>query len=319
MNIQKPRGTQDYFGREFTIRRELENKFVDFFVEKNYQGLETPIFEQKNLFVRSVGEQTDIVQKELFDMEKKSDATYSLRPEFTAGVIRSLIERGLKSMAQPVKVFSVGPCFRYERPQKGRKRQFNQLNTELIGKKSPEIDADYIVSQVEFLALAGLKGLELVLNDFGSTQSRTSYAKALADYLKTSPSLCEICQTRIKNNPLRALDCKSQACRDVVLKGPKIDEYLSESEKENFAEIVKSIKTKVSKSAQVMVDPLLVRGLDYYTGIVFEINTKGDESRISSLGGGGRYDNLIKELGGPDMPSIGCGLGFERIIENLSF
>lgn len=317
--IQKPRGTQDYFADEFFSRRELENKFITFYTQKGYWGMETPIFEQKNLFVRTVGEETEIVQKELFDLEKKSDEIYSLRPEFTAGMIRSLIEKGIKSMPLPVKIMSVGPCFRYERPQKGRKRQFNQLDTELIGKKSPGIDAEYIASSVEFLSSVGVKNLVLTLNDFGSTESRLKYAGTLNTYLKNSTGLCELCRNRVQRNPLRVLDCKDEKCRKIIKLGPKIVDCLTSDEKKYFDETVVALKELLKGSLQpVLVDPFLVRGLDYYTGIVFEISVKGDESRMNSIGGGGRYDGLIRELGGPDMPAIGCGLGFERIVEHLT-
>jgi histidyl-tRNA synthetase len=315
MKIQRPRGTQDYLGESYQKRYELKNKFVDFYLSKGYQGIETPVFEQRDLFVRSVGEETDIVQKELFDLEKKSDEVYSLRPEFTAGIIRALIEAGIKSMPLPVKVIATGPCFRYERPQKGRKRQFDQLDNELIGKKSPEIDAKYVAELVKFLSEAGVTNLTLNVNDFGSIDSRTNFAKALSDYLKTASGLCELCQERVKRNPLRVLDCKNEACKNAVSGGPKMRGYVSSSEKQYFNDFLKFLK--MNSNVEVIVDDTLVRGLDYYTGIVFEFNIKGDESRMSSIGGGGRYDDLIRELGGPDLPAIGCGLGLDRIAENL--
>ncbi|MCX6809517.1 MAG: histidine--tRNA ligase [Candidatus Berkelbacteria bacterium] len=313
--IQKPRGTSDYIGKEFARRYELENKFVDFYFKKNYQGIETPIFEQKSLFVRSVGDETDIVQKELFDLEKKSDEIYSLRPEFTAGIIRSLIEMGIKSMPLPVKIISYGPCFRYERPQKGRKRQFNQLNVEVIGKKSEELDGDIICDAITFLKSTGINDVTLNINSLGSSESRQKYARIIKDYLVSNKDrLCEVCTGRTEKNPLRVLDCKNQDCRATIEKIPKITDSLSGEEKKYFDNVIEILK---KNNVKLNIDPFLVRGLDYYTGVIFEFNAASDESRMSSIGGGGRYDNLVGELGGPDLPAIGLGFGFERIVEIL--
>lgn len=310
--IQKPRGTQDYFGEEFKLRRNIENKFVDSFVSKGYQGLETPIFEQRSLFVRSVGEQTDIVQKELFDLEKKSDEIYSLRPEFTAGIIRALVELGMKSMPKPIKVFSIGPCFRYERPQKGRKRQFNQMDIELIGKASAEIDAQIIADGYEFLKDISLEP-SVSLNTLGSKETRIRYSSALKQLLSTrKEKLCENCLSRMEKNPLRVWDCKDEACDPGEI--PPVSANLTEEELAYYNE-VKEILTQ--KGVKFKETPSLVRGLDYYTGIIFEYNLEDDEERANSVGGGGRYDELIGELGGGDMPAVGFGLGFERIVEKL--
>ncbi|MFH1855274.1 MAG: histidine--tRNA ligase [bacterium] len=311
--IQKPRGTQDYIGEEFKIRRELEDKFINFYLEKEYQGIETPLFEQKNLFVRSVGEETDIVSKELFDLEKKSEEVYSLRPEFTAGVIRSLIERGLKSMPLPVKVFSVGSCFRYERPQKGRKRQFNQLSIELIGKKSPEIDAQVIADGYEFLKQNSIN-VVVNLNTLGSRSTREKYSVELRDYLKQNlDKLCDDCKKRVDKNPLRVWDCKTENCNPGEI--PSILDSLEPDEKDFFEKIQSEL---TQKNIEFVVKADLVRGLDYYTGVVFEYVTGDDEERQNSLGGGGRYDELIRELNGPDLPAVGYAFGFERVIENLN-
>lgn len=302
-------------GDEFLQRRAIENKFVEFFSSNGYQGLETPIFEQKNLFVRSVGEQTDIVSKELFDLEKKSAEIYSLRPEYTAGVIRSLIEAGMKSMPLPIQVFSLGPCFRYERPQKGRKRQFNQLNLESIGKKSSEIDGEFINSAVEFLKTISLDNIIVNINTLGSRETRSNYSNIIKDFLQTNNSnLCELCQERMGKNPLRVLDCKNPECQKIIQKAPTILDSLTPEEKDYFDKIVEILE---QKNIKYKIDPTLVRGLDYYTGVIFEFALGSDESRLSSIGGGGRYDELIKELDGPDMPAIGLGFGFERIVEFL--
>lgn len=320
MQIQKPRGTKDYYGDEFKKRRELENKFIEFYLNKNYQGIETPIFEQKNLFIRSVGDDTDIVQKELFDLEKKSDEIYCLRPEFTAGIIRSLIETGIKSKPLPIRVISIGPCFRYERPQKGRRRQFNQLNAEVIGKSGPEIDLDFISSTVEFLNLVGIKKLRVFINTLGSSMTRKKYSGILKQYLvSNSQKLCGLCNQRIKRNPLRVLDCKNPGCQQIVRGSPTIIENLENEEKKYYNSVLGGLKSKWKGNPNIkfIEDPFLVRGLDYYTGIIFELGLEGDESRLSSVGGGGRYDDLIKELGGPDLPATGLAFGFERIVEYL--
>jgi histidyl-tRNA synthetase len=310
--IQKPRGTQDYFKDEFMKRRDLENKFVTTFCSKGYFGLETPIFEQQSLFIRTVGEQTDIVQKEMFNLEKKSDEIYSLRPEFTAGAIRSLIEMGIKSMPLPVKIFSIGPCFRYERPQKGRKRQFNQLNIELIGKKSPEIDAELITDGYDFLESIGIDNTVININSLGNKEAREKYSNSIkAFFEEKKSSLCDVCQIRAEKNPLRILDCKNESCKELVKEIPTTLESLSDEEKSYFDKIVDLLK---QKNATVKIETSLVRGLDYYTGVIFEYVQEGDEQRMNSLGGGGRYDGLVKELEGPDLPAIGMALGFERIV-----
>lgn len=319
MKIIKPRGTQDYFADEYLKRRDLENSFVDFFGKhRNYIGIETPIFEQRNLFVRSVGDETDIVQKELFDLEQKSDETYSLRPELTAGIARFLIESGiLKSMPKPINVFSVGPCFRYERPQKGRKRQFNQLDLESFGKESSADDAAFIADIAKYLNEIGLSSVTLNINSFGSSQTKSAYSAKLKGYLLDKKSqLCETCQARSEKNPLRVLDCKNTSCQEIVDQAPKIE--LEGEEKQYFDELITNLKEKLEPENKVIVDEKLVRGLDYYTGAVFEFIAQGDESRMSSIGGGGRYNDLIAELGGPEMSAIGVGLGFERLVDTLS-
>lgn len=321
MNISKPRGTQDFFENEYLSRRDLEDKFVAFFgKEKKYLGIETPIFEQRNLFVRSVGDETDIVQKELFDLAQKSDEVYSLRPELTAGIIRFLVENGsLKSRPKPINVFALGPCFRYEKPQRGRRRQFNQLDLESIGKKSAELDAGFIIDVVDFLDRIGLKKITVNINCFGSQGTKEKYSAEIKQFLKkNSPDLCETCLRRAEKNPLRVLDCKNEKCRTIVSLAPQIK--LSQQENEEFNKIIEILRKSFSqkKGAKIVIDPMLVRGLDYYTGIVFEISVEGDESRMGSIGGGGRYDGLIRELGGPDMPAVGIGLGFERVVDFLN-
>jgi len=310
--IQKPRGTQDYIGAEFAKRRKFEDKFVDFYLQKGYQGIETPIFEQKNLFARSVGEETDIVSKELFDLEKKSGEVYSLRPEFTAGVIRSLIEQGIKSMPLPVKVFSVGQCFRYERPQKGRKRQFNQLSVEFIGKKSPEIDSQVIAEGYELLKQSGINVI-VNLNTLGSRNSREKYNATLKKYLNDNlDRLCNDCKRRANKNPLRVWDCKAENCNPGEI--PSILDSLEPDEKDFFEKIQSELS---QKNIDFVVKADLVRGLDYYTGVVFEYVSEDDEERQNSLGGGGRYDELVRELDGPDLPAVGYALGFERVVEQI--
>lgn len=321
MKINKPRGTQDYFQSEYLMRREIENEFVEFFgKEKKYIGLETPVFEQKNLFVRSVGDETDIVQKELFDLEQKSDEKYSLRPELTAGIIRFLVESGyLKSKPKPINIFSLGPCFRYERPQKGRKRQFNQLDIETIGKSSPQIDGELIVDICEFLEKIKIKDISLNINSFGSVETKKRYSDEIRGFFKeNTPDLCETCLGRVEKNPLRVLDCKNEKCKLIISGAPEIK--LQEEENQYFEEVIKILKNYFGqkKGSRIVIDPRLVRGLDYYTGIIFEISTLNDDSRMSSIGGGGRYDKLIGQLGGPETPAMGVGFGFERLVDYLS-
>lgn len=316
--IQRPRGTSDYIDEDFSRKRNLENQFTDFFSKRGYFGIETPLFEQRDLFVRSVGDQTDIVQKELFDLEQKSDNLYALRPEITAGIIRALSESGfLKSKRKPINVLSFGPCFRYEKPQKGRKRQFNQLDLETIGKRGSLIDGEFIASVAMFLKSFGIDEITISISTFGSQETKNNYALELKNYFTgLQDSLCPMCKMRSNKNAFRVLDCKDPSCKEASRNAPEIN--LKTEEKTEFDQTVEIIRNKTAgENVLLNIDKTLVRGLDYYTGIVFEISLKSDDTRAGSIGGGGRYDGLINELSGTDLPALGVGLGVERILETI--
>ncbi|OQA53196.1 MAG: Histidine--tRNA ligase [candidate division WS2 bacterium ADurb.Bin280] len=317
--IQRPRGTVDFIDEQFKQKQDLERRFSDFFYKKNYIGIETPLFESKDLFVRTVGDQTDIVQKELFELEQKSDTKYALRPEITASIIRALAESGsLKTKPKPINVFSYGPCFRYEKPQKGRRRQFNQLDLESIGRSDASSDEEFIVNVVEFIELISPKKILLSISTFGSEERKAEYAKDLTKYFADKKdSLCELCQKRIDKNPFRVLDCKNPDCKTICQDAPEIS--LNQEERERFQNTVSNIEQRISPKGQtsIKIDKTMVRGLDYYTGIVFEFSLVDDETRSGSIGGGGRYDNLVGELSSINLPAIGVGLGVERIIDAI--
>lgn len=317
--IQRPRGTDDYVDEQFRKKEDLERRFSDYFCKKNYFGIETPLFESKDLFVRTVGDQTDIVQKELFDLEQKSDDKYCLRPEITAGIVRALSESGLlKTRPKPINVYSYGACFRYEKPQKGRRRQFNQLDVESIGGKDLGTDENFIINIIEFLQSITSRKITVCVNTFGSEDSKGRYAKDLKQYFfDKNENLCQLCQQRSNKNPFRVLDCKNPVCKQICQEAPEIT--LSAQEKERFEKTLEKIEEKISSNDQIQVkfDKTMVRGLDYYTGIVFEFSLLDDESRSGSIGGGGRYDNLVGELSSIDLPAIGVGLGVERILEAI--
>ena len=296
---------------DYLKRRALERAFEEICVNCGFEGIETPIFESRELFVRSVGETTDIVQKELFNLEKKSRETYSLRPELTAGVIRSQIESGLRAKRLPILIYSAGKIFRYGKPQRGRLREFNQLGIEILSPPSPYLDAYGIAVAARFFEAIGLsEKIIFNLNTLGSAKTKGKYSAELKSFLgKKSDILCPDCRQRQGKNPLRALDCKVPSCVRVVAQAPMIDEFLSEEEKTYFKKINEALE---GLSVNFRVDPSLIRGLDYYTGVVFEVNLASDAKRDLSLGGGGRYDDLVRELGGGDLGAFGFGIGLER-------
>lgn len=311
--IQKPRGTRDFTGEDYKLRQVIYRKFADFCDGQGFEGIETPAFEERSLFVRSVGEGTDIVQKELFDLEKKSGETYSLRPEYTAGVVRSLVENGLRGKKLPILLYYTGEIFRYDKPQKGRFRQFGQVGLEILGRSEPSIDTLGINNAVQFLKLIGIENCSVIINSLGSAETRQRYAAVLADYLKSKATgLCKDCVRRAAKNPLRVLDCKVETCKDAVRLAPSVISVLSEEERKYLEEVKEGL---ADLNINVEIDEALIRGLDYYTGIIFEITTEEDTGRQNSLCGGGRYDNLIKELGGPQTPAFGYAMGVERLME----
>ena len=315
--VQSPRGTQDILPSE--------QKYWEYVVETGksvlrgfgFQRIDTPIFEEKNLYVRGVGEETDIVNKEMFELKSRgSGSSYVLRPEATAALARAYIEHGMRSWPKPVKLFTVGPFFRYERPQKGRWRQHHQFSIEVFGSASPVVDSFILFVLDSLFKDLGLEEYTLHINTLGEPKDRTSYVKALKEhYRKGRAKTCKTCKERLKTNPLRVLDCKEEKCQQLANTAPRLLDYLSEESRQHFEQVV-SLLDQLEVAYQVT--PSLVRGLDYYEHTVFEFVGKaaeGDEPR--SFTGGGRYDGLVKSLGGKPTAGVGVALGIERVIDQL--
>ncbi|QQE73244.1 histidine--tRNA ligase [Brevibacillus composti] len=311
--IQIPRGTQDIMPGTVELWHYIEDKARDLCRRFNYQEIRTPLFENTELFQRGVGETTDIVEKEMYSVSNpRSDDTLTLRPEGTAGVVRSYVENKLYgSPNQPVKLYYMGPMFRHERPQAGRYRQFVQFGAEAIGSSDPAIDAEVIALAMRLYQELGLSGLSVELNSVGTLEDRARHREHLLAHLNgVRDQLCPDCQSRIDRNPLRVLDCKNETCKSLTKDAPSILDYLSEESAAHF-EAVKAYLTALD--IRYTVNPRLVRGLDYYTLTAFEIKM-AEIGAVETLCGGGRYNGLVAQLGGDDMPGIGFALSIERLL-----
>ena len=311
--IQKPKGTYDILGDSSDNILYLK-KIIEALMDKyNYKYFKTPMFEASELFHRGVGETTDIVNKETYDFKDRGGRDMTLRPEGTAGIVRSFIENKLYVSSMPVKAWYFGSMFRYERPQAGRYREFMQFGIEAFGADDPIMDAEVISIMVNFFKILGLKGIKVNINSLGDKESRENYRKALLDYFKPYvKDLCEDCRNRYEKNPLRILDCKVDSNKDIMKNAPKLTDYLNENSK-NHLEKVKTYLN--SMNIDYIVNPSIVRGLDYYTHTVFEVeaNIKGFGSQ-NVLGAGGRYDHLVENVGGPSVPGVGFAIGIERLM-----
>ena len=311
--IKAQKGTKDILPTEVEQWQNLELKALDIFSKAGYKEIRTPIFEATELFARGVGDTTDIVNKEMYTFEK-SERSLTLRPENTAGVVRAYIENGMHRLSAPVKLWYKGPMFRYERPQAGRQRQFHQVGAELFGIKEPTADAEAILLATNYLRALGLNDLEVEINSLGCPECREVYKSRIKEVLKPEfENLCPDCQTRYEKNPLRLLDCKVEICQK-IFKKPEIQkvitsDYICEACSSHFSEL----KTYLDRlNVKYSVNKLLVRGLDYYNRTVFEIksNNLGSQNAVC---GGGRYDSLVKNLGGEDTPAVGWAMGMERL------
>jgi len=308
------KGTHDVVLNEasqFTYVEQLLSKVAE---QYGYHEFSTPIIEYTELFLRSVGDSSDIVRKEMYTFQDKGDRSITLRPEITAGTIRSMVcEKLFVNQDFPVKAYYVGPCFRYERPQQGRYRQFNQFGVECAGVSSPYRDAETIVMAYSQLQMLGFKNLELKINSLGDAESRENYKKALKDFFASSISnMCEDCQERYKLNVLRILDCKVPEDQEIVKKAPKMGDYLTENAKKDFNTLLKILDDNEVKYS---IDDGLVRGLDYYSGVVFEFHYTSKEGKnYGAIGAGGHYSNLIAEIGGPSVEGVGYAMGIERLV-----
>ena len=309
-----PRGTSDILPEEQGYWRYIEDKAVALCRLYGYQRLDTPIFEDFGLFARSIGEGTDIVTKEMYTFEDRSGNTLALRPEGTAPVCRAYLEHGLASLPQPVKLYYLAAIFRYERPQAGRYRQHYQFGFEAIGDADPVLDAEVIDMSWQFFRSLGLSQLCLHVNSIGCKTCRPAYLESLKHYYSARVAgLCSDCKARIERNPLRLLDCKEPSCHDTAEAAPKSADYLCQDCKTHFELVRRYLDTS---RLPFVVNHRLVRGLDYYTKTVFEIQPPGEGAQ-NALGGGGRYDNLIEELGGKPTPAIGFAVGMDRVVLNL--
>lgn len=306
------RGTEDILPDEIYLWHHLENLGKRVFENYGYEEIRTPIFETTDLFSRSIGQDTDIVIKEMYTFQDRKGRSLTLRPEGTAGVIRAAIEHNLVIKDKITRLYYIGRMYRYERPQKGRQREFYQIGAEILGAKDPLADVEVIQMALDIFSSLGIKNLELYINSLGDEGSRKRYQENLKRcFQDKTNSLCEDCRRRLINNPLRVLDCKEKGCRKIIDKAPLIDRYLSNECKNDLIQVEDRLKKAKIK---YQLDFRMVRGLDYYNSIVFEIRYKGLGAQ-DTVAAGGRYDRLIGQLGGPDMPAAGFALGCERVID----
>ena len=312
--FKAPRGTADILPEEQVYWRHIEGKAEDAARLYGYGRIDTPAFEDASLFARSVGEGTDIVNKEMYLFKDRSDNELSLRPEGTASVCRAYLEHGMDNLPQPVKLFYFADIFRYERPQAGRYRQHHQFGCEAIGEASPMLDAEVISMALNFFLSLGLVKFSLHLNSIGCKKCRPIHLQKLKEYYDPlKKGLCEDCLIRLEKNPLRLLDCKKPGCQEAADAAPKSTDFLCEECHQHFQSLINYLQ---ALDISYVLNPRLVRGLDYYTKTVFEIQPLEGGSQ-SALGGGGRYDDLIAMLGGKPTPAIGFATGIERIVLNL--
>lgn len=309
--ITLPKGTKDVLP---------ENSYRWQFVERvaretaktfNVREIRTPMFEHTEVFSRGVGETTDIVNKEMYTFLDKGGRSITLKPEGTAGVVRAFVESGLYAAAMPLKTYYITPCFRYERPQAGRLREFHQFGVEFFGAESAGIDAEVILLAKTFLDNLGVKNVTLYINSIGCKECRKEYHKALKEYLKANyDELCDLCKDRFDKNPMRILDCKNDSCKKITENAPSILDYLCDDCKAHFEQVKKLLTLS---GVEYKINPKIVRGLDYYTKTVFEFVSENIGAQGTVLGGG-RYDGLVAEFGGGKVPGIGFAAGIERLL-----
>jgi histidyl-tRNA synthetase len=317
MSIQIPRGTQDILPGEVEKWQLIESKARELCEKFQYKEIRTPIFEHTELFTRSVGETTDVVQKEMYTFEDRGGRSVTLRPEGTASTVRSFVQHKMYGDPnQPVKLYYMGPMFRYERPQAGRFRQFVQFGVEALGSKDPAIDAEVIALAMSIYQSLGLNKLKLIINSLGDQESRLAHRSALIQHFQPRiGEFCEDCQNRLEKNPMRILDCKKDRDHELMASAPSIIDYLNDESKAYFEKVQQYL---TDLDIQFVVDPNLVRGLDYYNHTAFEIMSDAEGfGAITTLCGGGRYNGLTQEIGGPETPGIGFAFSIERFIAAL--
>jgi histidyl-tRNA synthetase len=309
--IKVPKGTQDILPKDISKWYYVEDVIKEILNKYGYKEIRTPIFEHTDLFVRGIGESTDIVTKEMFTFPDRKGRSLTLRPEGTAPVVRAYLENRMDRISKVIKLFYLGPMFRCEKPQAGRFRQFNQFGIEVIGTKSSTADAEVILTVLDVYKKLGLKNLEILINSVGCKKCRIDYVQKLKEYLKDKKDfLCSECKERYSKNPLRVLDCKKDSCKKIIKVVPVITENLCQECETHFSEV----KSYLDDQKIIFhVEPRLVRGLDYYTKTAFEIISGGLGAQ-NAIGGGGRYDDLVEELGGKPTPAVGFAAGIERMI-----
>lgn len=311
MRYKAPRGTNDITPDRSWQWQALEQRFRDCCRLHGFREIRTPIFEETELFTRSIGEETDIVSKEMYTFEDRSGRSLTLRPESTAPIVRAWVEHSLGAEGLPTKLFYIYSVFRYERPQAGRYRQHHQFGVEAIGSDDPTLDAEIIGMAARFLTDAGAAPFSLKINSTGVPESRRAFVQALKESVEPFlPELCPSCQTRYEKNPLRMLDCKEERCRELTREVPHLVDYLDVESAEHFAKVREGLE---ALGLEYEVDHRLVRGFDYYTRTVFEFQTDALGAQ-NTVCGGGRYDGLVEQIGGPPTPAFGFGMGVERLL-----
>ena len=314
MIIKAPKGTMDVLPENAYKWQFIENKIREITGEFGVSEIRTPVFEHTELFQRGVGDTTDVVEKEMYTFTDKGDRSITLRPEGTAGAVRLFIEHGLFNNPMPIKTYYFTGCYRYEKPQAGRLREFHQFGVEYFGTQSPTADAEIMELAMLLYQRLGLKGLSLNINSIGCPKCRKEYNEKLKEYLRANyDSICETCKSRFDRNPMRILDCKSSICKDIVKGAPLLIDNICDECSDHFEKVKKYL---TAAGLEYNIDPYIVRGLDYYTKTVFEIIAQNKNSN-NTICGGGRYDGLVEELGGNSTPACGFALGMERLLLTL--
>ncbi len=309
--IKAARGTKDIFGEDAVKYTYISKTAQEIFESYGYTFIKTPIFEETDLFKRGIGEGTDVVEKEMYTFKDRGDRSLTLRPENTASVVRSYLENAIYGKEDVTKYYYNGSMFRYERPQAGRQREFNQIGVEVLGESSPILDAEVIAMSYSLLEKLGITDLEVHINSVGTNASRTKYREMLLNFLEPmKEELCEDCRMRMEKNPLRVLDCIVDKCKELTKDAPSIIDSLNEEERAHYETVKKYLDIFGVKYVE---DSRLVRGLDYYSSTVYEIVTNKLGAQGTVLGGG-RYDNLLKQLGDKDIPAVGFAAGVERMM-----
>lgn len=314
-SFQSPRGMRDILPDEQTYWCHIDRVLAKVVQEFGFQKVILPTVEFAGVFTRSVGEGTDIVEKEMYTFPSRGGDMLALRPELTAGMVRAFIQNGMQVWPKPVKLFSQGPAFRYDRPQEGRYRELYQADFEVFGEADPVMDAQMIQMAHRTLTALGLKDIHFQVNTLGSEEDKKQYRKLLVSYLKSKKAkLCRDCKRRLTINPLRVLDCKEEKCQQVTHGSPQTVDHLSSEAHDHFKYLLEYLD---ELEVPYDIDPGLVRGLDYYTSTVFEVSSASEDGKPLALGGGGRYDTLVKRMGGENTPAIGFAIGLDRVVMRM--